>query len=73
MATAQKKELPNCIKAKSVRRLRFLMLKNNIRLSATINYFDIQHVKGEWYAWYFEPRSLSELEKDLANGIAKDN
>ena len=73
MATANKRELPNFIKAKSPKRLRFLMLQNNLRLRSTIQYFDIQFVKGEWYAWYFEPRNLSDLEKDLTDGTASDN
>lgn len=68
----QKGELPNFIRSKSPRGLRLLMLKNNIKLSATVRYFDIQFVKGSWYAWYFEPRSLSELEKDL-NGTTENN
>ena len=55
MATAQVNQLPNYLKAKTPRGLRLLCIKNNAKLSSTIQYFDIQFVKGYWYAWYYEP------------------
>lgn len=61
MPTANKSELPNYIKARNPKRLRALMLKNSVRLQMTVNYFDIQFVNNEWYAWYYEPIHKSDL------------
>ena len=41
------------------------MLKNNARLYATVQYFDIQFVSGKWYAWYYEPITMEAVD-DLA-------
>ena len=68
MATANKREIPNFIKARNPKRLRVFMINNNIRLRSTVNYFNIQFVKNEWYAWYYEPIEKSEEIKE-ANGI----
>jgi len=59
---------PNFIKAKSPRGLRLAMLRNNLRLKAFIKYFDIQFVSGNWYAWYFEPETLSTDFQGVTNG-----
>jgi len=62
----QVNELPNCLKSGSVKSLRLKMIKNQIRLAATVRYFDIQFVNGFWYAWYYEPFNKS----DEVNGDA---
>lgn len=47
-------KIPQAIVAGDVKSLRRRMLLNNIRLGAQVVYFDIQNVKGQWYAWYFD-------------------
>ena len=57
--------IPNYIKAKSEKRLRLLMLASNLKDGITYKYFDIQYVKGSWYAWYYaeiNQHNISELE-----------
>ena len=65
MPTANKRELPNFIKARNPKRLRALMLKNNIRLASTVNYFDIQFINNEWYAWFYERIDNNEAMKEI--------
>lgn len=55
MANAKPKEIPNFIKAGSAKALRSLIIKNNIRLRATVQYFDFSHDGKNWYVWYYEP------------------
>ena len=51
--------IPNFVKAGSPQGLRRSMLSNNARLSAYVQYFDIQFIneagRSYWIAWYFEP------------------
>lgn len=65
MAQAKVNELPNFIKAKTPRGLRLLMIRNNVRLKATVQYFDVQFVKGAWFAWFYEPLNMESID-DLA-------
>lgn len=53
MADARALELRNYIKAKSPMGLRRLMLRENAKHGLTIQYDNIQFVKGSWYAWYY--------------------
>jgi len=41
------------------------MLKNNIRLASTVNYFDIQFINNEWYAWFYERIDNNEALKEI--------
>jgi hypothetical protein len=71
MANAQKNELPNFIKARDPKELRALMLANSIRLSMTVQYFDMQFAQGKWWAWYYEPLFKSSEVKELEHPKAK--
>lgn len=68
MALATVNQIPNFVKAKTPRGLRLLMLKNNAKLSATVQYFDIAFVKGHWFAWFYEP-----LTTESANAIIEND
>lgn len=58
-------DIPNFIKAKTVLGLRRNMLINNSKEGITFNYFDIQFVNGEWYAWFYtELKNNDELLND---------
>ena len=50
----------NYVKAKTPRGLRLAMLRRNAELGAMMNYFDIQFVKNEGYAWYLAPSEMNE-------------
>ena len=43
---------PTFIKASTPERLSEAMLKNNIKHGIEFRYFDIQFVKGKWFAWF---------------------
>ncbi len=45
--------IPNFLKAKTEAKLMKLMLKTNVEDGAENKYFDIQYVKGYWFAWYY--------------------
>lgn len=57
---AQFTMIPNVLTAESPRGLRRLMLRNNKRLNAFVNY-QILFVDGKWHAWYYE-----DVAKDVA-------
>lgn len=44
--------VPRHIKAKNETELEQLMVAVQLRLSMKVHFFDIQFVKGNWYAWY---------------------
>ena len=46
-------EILDYLSAKSLVGLRRLMVRNNVKKHSTIHYFDIQFVKGKWYAFYY--------------------
>lgn len=46
--------IPNFLTASTLQELRRLMFLNNIKKGMFYKYFDIQFVKGKWYAFYFE-------------------
>jgi hypothetical protein len=56
--------VPQFIKAKSPRRLRQLMLRNNTKHKGFVRYQDIQWIESEqvWYAWYYVNYELSEVD-----------
>lgn len=48
-------KIRNYIKAKSEKRLRSLMFHKQLELKMSALEFDnITHAKGYWYAWYYE-------------------
>lgn len=64
MATIHSKNIPNFIKAKSPRGLRSLMIRNNTKRGKFFDYFDIQFVKGSWFAWYYDDQvTLEDFKK----------
>ena len=46
--------IPNYLVAGDLKTLRRLMLLNNAKLNAHVQYFDIQNVGGKWYAFYYD-------------------
>ena len=60
MAAALDNEIPNFIEARNPKGLRVAMIKNNLRLHMTIQYFDIQKDGKKWIAWYYEPFNKSK-------------
>jgi hypothetical protein len=57
--------IPNVLVSETPEGLRQLMLENNIRMDAWVNYRWVQFVDGKWYAWYD-----SDVDKEM---IAKQN
>lgn len=64
--------IPNFLRAQSLTGLRSLMSKNNLRLKAHVQYFNIQFVKGGvddpqnrgyWIAFYYESELVELREK----------
>jgi len=51
--------IPNYLTAATLQELRRLMFLNNIKSGMFYKYFDIQFVKGKWYAFYFEKLDTS--------------
>ena len=43
------------------------MLRNNARLRATVQYFNIQFANGKWYAWFYEPMGNEEAVNDITS------
>lgn len=50
--------VPNFLKARNPEDLRKAMLKLQLGMNMTISFYDIQFVKGQWYAWYEIPLKL---------------
>jgi hypothetical protein len=69
-------KIRNYIKAKSEKRLRSLMFHKQLELKmAALEFDNITHAKGYWYAWYYEIASdaaVIAIESDT-NGNTKDN
>lgn len=61
------RSIPFFIKARSPQGLRRLMIENNAKHGLTFKYFDIQNVKGQWYAWYY--KQLDSLNKEDIKGL----
>lgn len=57
--------IPNFIKAKSPRRLRLLIIKNNSRLNMAKVHYEYKFDGKHWYAWYDEPFWQTEETKQL--------
>lgn len=55
--------VPQFIKARSPRRLRQLMLRNNMKHKGFVVYENIQYVDSDknWYAWYYLKVELDEV------------
>ncbi len=58
--------IPSFLKAKTPDKLKELMLENNISKGAEFNYFDIQFVKNNWYAWFYEDISKPAVNKVIS-------
>jgi len=57
--------LPNYIEARNIKKLRVLMIKNNVRLNMSFVDYKIIHDGKKWVAWYNEPIwENEELKKD---------
>lgn len=59
---AVERQLPFFIKARSPQGLRRLMIQTNTKQGYTFHYFDIQHVNGNWYAWYYKDLKSTNSE-----------
>jgi len=49
---------PLFLTASSAENLHKEMLKNNAKWNSEFVYFDLQFVKGKWYAWYYFDHKL---------------
>jgi hypothetical protein len=59
--------IPNFIRAKSEKRLRQLIMINNVRLNMSYVAYNIVSHNGSWYAWYNEPlHQTPEVVKKLS-------
>lgn len=45
--------VPLYIKARTADELTLEMARNNRKHGFNLRYFDIQHVEGRWFAWYY--------------------
>jgi hypothetical protein len=61
--------IPKYITASSPKGLQRLMLLLQSRLGYGVNFFDIQFVKKEWIAWYYDNDdiTLHNVEEKLGN------
>lgn len=68
----QPSAIPNYVSAASPQGLRRLMLKNNARLGAWVQYFDIQQsivgAKTVWIAWFYEPVETDAQLNEILQG-----
>lgn len=71
MQETNKFNLPSFLKAKSAEELRSLMLKNNLKLNQEFNYFDIQYVNNNWYAWFYIALDSAQIINEKANDATK--
>lgn len=62
-------QVPSFIKAKSPMGLRRIMLLNNTKHRKTFQYYSIQFVKGEWYAWFY--LDIDVTLNEVENGNTK--
>jgi hypothetical protein len=60
--------IPNVLSAESPRGLRRLMLLNNKRLNAFVNY-QILFVNGRWHAWYYEDVTKDAVSRNQSKEI----
>lgn len=69
--------IPTYLQARSPKRLRQLMLQNNIR-SGWIFKYDIIFASGVWYAWYYSDAKTqianieSGTKTDVSTGLADE-
>lgn len=66
-------KIRNYIKAKSEKRLRFLMYKKQIELGMAALEFDITFAKGIWFAWYYEILKTDKLLEGVLDGTTKND
>jgi hypothetical protein len=71
MREASSARIPNYVAAGDVKTLRRLMLLNNSRLGSEVHYFDIQNVKGTWYAWFYEDAMNMILDESVPKKATK--
>lgn len=68
--------IPNYLSAKSPKRLRALMRKNNLRYRGFVRYSTPHFVEADsrWYVWYYpDPNKLTEKESlDQLNQDAQE-
>lgn len=69
----QPQSIPNFLSASTPQGLRRLMLRNNARIGAWINYFALQSViqngKPVWFVWYYEPiQHMKDIDAMLQGG-----
>lgn len=57
--------IPQYLKARTEDELLGLMLSNNLKKGREFEYFSIQFVKNNWFAWYY-------FEVDLKEKISKE-
>ena len=57
-------KIPRFLEASNPADLSKKMLKNNLGKQMEFKYFDIQFVKGKWYAWYYE-----DVEMEVKRGV----
>lgn len=50
---------PSSLEAKTKKRLRELMIRNNQKYGRNFRYFDFQYAKGKWHCWF----QLSESDE----------
>lgn len=62
----------NFIKAKSEKRLRFLMYQKQLELKMAALEFDITYAKGFWFAWYYEILNNDSVS-ELVDGNTENN
>lgn len=58
--------IPHFLKEKTAIKLQQAMLNQNAKTGKKYEYFDIQYVNGNWYAWYYD-----SIEKQLTMLEAK--
>ena len=59
MTVGNSLNFPSFIKAKTADALSGAMMKNNLVHRKEFTYYDIQFVKGEWYAWFYFDHSAA--------------
>jgi hypothetical protein len=57
--------IPNYISASTLKGLRRLMFRNNVKARKQFIYQDIQYVNGKWYAFYLEDFRIENQREGL--------
>lgn len=65
---AKLNRIPNVLIARNLKKLRALMLINNLKHTTEFDYFDIQFAEGQWHA-FFRFADMEQMRTQISQEV----